>query len=369
MANGYCPALLRSIESIAVENAPSRKLHVAGFLAMTFCCQNSSVSPINDGYESNGQQRALTVSYTQRPILSQVQDEDDCDVNNIPTKSEWNLPALRHKQYSFFIADEEITKYCAEFAASVAVGAPAQRVQREHYDRMLEGANIVLRAINRDLVTLAATEFGNNVVTGNAAARTINIPQTPNMNVSTGMIQLLRDFQENEICGDPCLVGGGTFAGVEIAQQIACCNNAGLDFSRLGLPRFFYDKDTQAIWGTNSLGAFAPGSVKFISRQKYVGPYAGEKGNSVFFTMALPVAEFGCAPDCLNDLVFDVQMRYIDCPTSITVNGTAQTVNRGWQVIISKTYALWVQPDDAYRVTDPLGGTNGTLLYEITNTA
>ena len=53
MANGYCPALLRSIESIAGENAPSRKLHVAGFLAMTFCCQNSSVSPINDGFSAD----------------------------------------------------------------------------------------------------------------------------------------------------------------------------------------------------------------------------------------------------------------------------------------------------------------------------
>lgn len=367
MANGYCPALLRSIEQIAGENAPSTKLHVAGFLAMTFCCQNSLVNPINDGYESNGQQRTLTVSYTQRPILSQVQDEDDCDVNNIPTYSEWALPNLRHKQYSFFIADEEITKYCADFAASVAVGQPSTRVMREHYIRMKEGANIVLRAINQDLVTLMATEFGNNIITGNNASRTINIPPTPGLNLSAGVIQLMRDFEENEICGDPCIVGGGNFAGFTISQIMACCNSAGQDTSRIGLPRFFFDKDSQAIWGTNQIGVFAPGSIKFINRQKYVGPYAGEKGNSVFFTMALPVNEFGCAPECLNDLVFDVQMRYIDCPTSITVNGTATTVNRGWQVIISKTYALWVQPDDAYRVTDPLGGTNGTLRYTITN--
>lgn len=367
MANGYCPALLRSIEQIAGENAPSRKLHVAGMLAMTFCCQNSSVSPINDGYAADGTQRPLTVSYTQRPILSQVQDEDDCDINNLPTKSEWNIAALSHKQYSWFMSDEQISKYCSEFSQSVAVGNPSTRMMREHYDRFVEGANIVLRAINRDLVTQASTQFGNNVITGNPSARTINVPQTPSMNVSTGMIQLLRDFQENEICGDPCIVGGGLFAGVNLANEIACCNNAGLDMSRLGLPRFFFDKDSQSIWGANSIGVFAPGSVKLITRQKYVGMGAGEKGNSIFFTIALPVAEFGCAQDCLGDLVFDVQMRYIDCPTSLTVNGTAQTLNRGWQFIISKEYALWVQPTSAFRVTDPLGGTNGTLLYTITN--
>jgi hypothetical protein len=367
MANGYCPALLRSIESIAGENAPSRKLHIAGFLAMTFCCQNSSVSPINDGFSSDGQQKTLTVSYSQRPILSQVQDEDDCDINDIPVKSEWSLGAMRHKQYGFFVADDLITRYCAEFAASVGVGTPATRVMRQHYDDILAGANILLRAINLDLVTLASTEFGNNVNTGNSAAKTINIAQTPTLDLDAGIINMMQDLQDNQVCGDPCIVGAGLFSGYNIAQQLACCNNAGLDFSRLGLPRFFYDKDTASVLGANNIGVYAPGSVKFISRNKYVGPYAGEKGNSMFFTMALPVAEFGCAQDCLEDLVFDVQMKYIDCPTSVTVNGTAQTVNRGWQFIISKDYSLWVQPDDAYRVTDPLGGTNGTLRYNITN--
>jgi hypothetical protein len=334
---------------------------------MTFCCQNSSVSPINDGFSADGQQRALTVSYSQRPILSQVQDEDDCDINNLPVKLEWDLGTMRHKQSSFFISDDLITRYCAEYAASVAVGSPATRVMREHYDNILAHANIVLRAINLDLVTLGSTEFGNNVTTGNNAAKTINIAKTPSLDLSAGIIQLLQDFQENEICGDPCIVGGGLFSAFDKSLMMACCNQAGFDYSRIGLPRFFFDKDTGTVLGTNQIGVYAPGSVKFISRNKYVGPYAGEKGTSMFFTMALPVNEFGCAPDCLNDLVFDVQMKYIDCPTSVTVNGTAQTVNRGWQFIISKDYSLWVQPDSAYRVTDPLGGTNGTLRYNITN--
>jgi hypothetical protein len=64
----------------------------------------------------------------------------------------------------------------------------------------------------------------------------------------------------------------------------------------------------------------------------------------------------------------DVQMKYIDCPTEITVGeGQPQTVNRGWQIILSKEYAMWVQPTDAYQASDPLEGTNGTLLYYIDN--
>jgi len=171
MANGYCPALLKTIESIAGENAPSRKLHVAGFLAMTFCCQNSMASPLQDASGPDGQQKTVTVSYTQRPVLSMVQDEDDCDINNLPTKSEWSLGPWRHKQSSFFISDDLIQRYCAEYAEMMRTGSPASPLQRQHYDEVLSHANIVLKAINRDLVTVAGTQFGINVVTHSAAAR------------------------------------------------------------------------------------------------------------------------------------------------------------------------------------------------------
>lgn len=367
MANGYCPALLRTIESIEGENAPSKKLHVAGFLAALFCCQNSSVSPINDGFE-NGQQRTLTVSYSVRPVLADVQDEDDCDINRLPVLNEWDLGAMRRKQSSFFISDDTMSRYCADATATVMVGNPATAMMRRHYDELLATANIVMRAINVDLVTLAVTQFGENAVTGLATVRTLNIEPTPTINLNGGILRLLQDIQYNEICGEPCIVGDGNITAFQMAQQIACCNSAGMNFGNLGTPRVFADKDTQTIWGTNQFAVIAPGSVKFISRNLYEGPYAFEKGGSFFFSLRLPVNEFGCAPECLNDLIFDVQMRYIDCPTSVTINGSATTLNRGWQIIVSKSYSLWVQPDDAYAATDPLEGTNGFLRYALTNT-
>ena len=131
MASGYCPALLTSIEAIAGENAPSKKLHVAGFLAALFCCQNSSVSPINDGFE-DWHQRTLTVSYSQRPVVSQVQDEDDCDINRIPVISEWDLGAMRRKSHSFYISDDTMSRYCADAAATVTTGQPATPLMRRH---------------------------------------------------------------------------------------------------------------------------------------------------------------------------------------------------------------------------------------------
>jgi hypothetical protein len=366
MATGFCPSLLYHINEIAGENAPARKMHVAGFLAMLFCCQNSSVSPLNDPF-ANGHQRGLQIKYRRRPVLGDVQDEDNCDINTQPGYLEWTIPTLLHRQVSFHISDDLISRYCEDASRMRATGAPPTQVMMEVYDLIIEHANILMRAINRAVVTSQATEFGVNVTTGSDTGKVINIPRNGNDFVlDNGIIDMMQDIQENEICGDPCIVGGGIYAAYDKARAIACCNAAGIDLSRTGVPNFFFDKDTQSIWGTNSIGLFAPGSVKFISRNKFVRGFAGQKGTSFFTTLPLPVQEFGCADECLRDLVLDMQLKYFDCPTD---DGNGGTIERGWQVILSKDFALWTQPTDAFQATDELFETNGTLKYFVANTS
>jgi hypothetical protein len=364
MAEGFCPYLLKHINEIAGDNAPGRKMHVAGFLAMTFCCQNSSVSPLQDAY-TGGHQRSMVVKYRRRPLVSDVQETDDCTINAQPGYEEWTLPALNHASYSFHISDDQISRYCNDASRMVNLGQPATSAMQEVYELIVEGANVVMKKINQDLVTLAATEFGVNVANGSSSGKIININQDGDkLILDNGIVDMMQDLQVNEICGDPCIVGGGLFAAYTKAQALACCNAAGIDFSKTGLPRFFFDKDTQTIWGNNAIGVYAPGSVKFISRNKYVGAFAGQRPNSFFTVLPLPVEEFGCADDCLRDLMLDLQLKYYDCRTEVS---DGVFVDRGWQGIISKSYGLWIQPDNAFQSGDELEGTNGTLKYFIGN--
>lgn len=367
MATGFCPALLRHINDIAGENAPSRKMHVAGFLAMTFCCQNSSVSPLNDQY-NGGHQTTMTVKYRKRPTLSSVQTTDDCTINAFPGYLEWTVPALSHASYSFFISDDQISKYCEDASRMVRVpGTPPTQAMNEVYDLIIEGANIVLKKVNQVLVTKQATEFGTNASNGSSSGKFININQDGNkLILDNGIVEILQDMEENEICGDVCIVGGGLFSAYTKALAAACCNTAGFDASKVGIPRFFFDKDTQTVWGDNTIGVFAPGSVKFLGRNKFVGSFAGDKGTSHFMTLPLPVNEFGCADDCLRDLLLDLQLKYYDCPFE---SSPGVTQPRGWQAIISKDFSLWTQPDTAFNSGDELEGTNGTLKYFIGNSA
>lgn len=370
MANGFCPALLRHIDEIADGNAPGRKMHIAGFMASLFCCQNSSVSPVNDGFEGS-HVRPLTVKYRQRPTSAHVQDEDNCEINRIPAYAEWNLPSVGFKSTSFYLPDSTVQQYCIDASRERPVGQPPTQVMEEIYGIILEHANLLMSEINKDLVAEMATQFGDNVTTGGATGKVINIARDGDQFIlDNGIVDMMRDLQENEICGEPCIIGGGLWASYSIAQAAACCNSAGLNLSQLSMPKFFFDKATQTYWGENTVGLLAPGSVKFIGRNAYTGAFAGQKGNSFFTTLPFPVQEFGCNLDeCLRDLVFDLQLRYIDCPETIEVNGTPTLVNRGWQGILSKRYNLWVQPTNAYASGDELEGTNGTLKYFITNTS
>lgn len=371
MALGFCPALLRHIEDIADGNAPGRKMHVAGFLASLFCCQNSSVSPINDGFEGS-HVRPLTVAYRQRPTSAHVQEEDNCEINRIPAYAEWTLPAMGFKSTSFYLADSTVQQYCVDASRERSAGTvPTTRVMEEVYGLILEHANLLMSEINKDLVAEMATQFGDNVTTGSATGKVININRDGDQFIlDNGIVDMMRDLQENEICGEPCIIGGGLWASYSIAQAAACCNAAGLNLSQLSMPKFFFEKSATPYWGENTVAVLAPGSVKFIGRNAYLGPaFSGQKGNSFFATLPFPVAEFGCNMDeCLRDLIFDIQLRYIDCPETIDVQNVPTLVNRGWQVIISKRYNLWVQPTNAYATGDELEGTNGTLKYFITNT-
>lgn len=371
MANGFCPALLRTIDAVNRENSPTRKLHNAGFLSMLNCCANDSVNPIHDGTDDFGHTRALTVSYRERPLVSQVSDEDTCDNDIVPQKKEWTLPGYNYASLSQYISDATVRAFCEEASRERSIGTPATRVMNEVYDLFLQSANTVMKKVNQDLVTDMLTQFGDNVTTGSSAGKSINFDRgAGGLILDNGMIEVMRDILENEICGTPCMVGGGIWTGYEMAKLIACCNQAGLDISRLNMPKIFFDKDTQNIWGENSLGVFAPGSLAFLEYMQYKRSFSGgPKGaGSYFFTAPLPVNEFGCADDC-QAIEFDVQLKYYDCPTEITSGGGTITVPRGWQIIVSKTYALWVQPTTGFQAGDELEGTNGTLKYFATNHA
>lgn len=377
MANGYCTPILQHIEAVAGTN-PAKKLSPLGFTQMLLCCQDGSVTPLNDGYQA-GHQRTVNVKYRKRPLESSVSSTPNaCDVAVTPSYSEFTIPNLIHRSYSVYIPDTLIRQYCKEASEFVkldsngnSVMSKQSSVMQEVYDMLIEGGGALLKSMNKALVTQMSTAFGKNVQTGATTAKEIEF-KLGTTGMQDALIQLISDWRENEFCDDVCMVGSGDFANFDLIKQIMGGINAqGIDQARLAnlIPKVWFDKDARAIWGDSNVGVFEKGSLALITRNMYEGNFARPLANSNFFSMALPVNEYNCPQECLDKLIFDVQVREIDCPTEMTINGTANTtVEKGVQIVLSKNFALFTKPTNLYENADELYGTNGTLRYKITAT-
>lgn len=381
MALGFCPPVLAHLRSISECNTPSSKITPAGFLRL-LVENNPQTRIINADHalkldDGSGHIRDLIVKYLKRAVPEQTSTSDDCEINNMNIYNELTIPTTNYRKKTFLIADEDLARYCADATAMVAGNGAPTGFMREMLDQIMVEANALIGAIDMDLLTLQATRFGVNVHTGSNAAETINFPNVNagvNNSFEDGMIHILQDAALNEICGELLIAGHGNFNAFTLQQMVACCNQLGIDSSRFTGFRFYPDLYSQDIWGTNHIGVFSQGSVGFVELNRYEGFRSGRKGTSEFFTMPLPID----CPQCnggYDSIDFDVQLRYIDCPTTVTICGEETTVRSGWALTLGKSFGLFNIPTDAYQntaygdcYTDRLSGNNGTLRFIATNT-
>ena len=373
MASGYAPYLLQHLKVVAADNAPETKVTPTGFLKLLL--ENNPLLKIPDFEKlrlSNGEGniRQVQLKYLQRARPSQTSTSDDCDNDLIPAYAETTLTAVTFRKISFYISDQDIALYEEQASKTVALGLPPTEFMQEHLTTLMSLVNGLVGAINKDLIS--RVQFGTNINTGVNTATALNIPQDVTTHILTlGIGKLLADAQDNEFSGMPLLAGGGLFNNFMNEKGFSTAGFTGINNAQaMQQLKWYYDNYTQAssgAWGIDRIGMFSKGSVGFVDLQKYVGFRAGTRGISTFFQISLPVMP--AQNDGTADLMtFDAQLRYIDCPTEISTGYSTVTVNRGWQLIISKNYDLFQLPTDAYQTGDPLYGNNGALLYQVSNT-
>ena len=366
MANGFCTAILKQLAETGISD-PAKKVSQLGFLQMLFCCQDGSINGLNDGF-ANGHKRNLSVWYRERFSDSIISDTmPACDTgNNLPRK-EFTLPALQTSAASLYFSVDDIRNYCADASAPTQIGR--KTIMRDMYDQITNAMFRVLEDIDRKLVASMSTQFGTNIVTGSDAETVITYD--PAKAFADVIKKLILDQQENEFCADACIVGNGGITTLDFEAAIAAVTSAaGINMQALYglLPRVFRDNNTRTAWGANQFGVFEKGSLALLNYPQYVNNFDQKLANTDYFQAMLPVDEIICPQDCLDTMQFDISVREIDCPTTMTINGAQTTVDRGYQVVISKQYQLFVKPD-LYAAGDSLSGTNGTLRYELEEAA
>jgi hypothetical protein len=278
--------------------------------------------------------------------------------------------ALSHalyRQISLYISNEDMQKYYSDATASVLIGqpAPAGGIMAELYNRILVKLNGLIGAIDIALLTEMSTKWGKNAATGSSAPVPVSFSTANNVTLTDGIVKLIDQAEQNEVAGQLLMVGNGVANTYQIASALqSVANRDGYDARRWTAFQWFNDMYSAAAWGVNHFGIIAQGSAGFVDWNQNLGYSAGSQGNSYFFTMPVPVL---LDNGQLTNLVFDVQLKSIDCATEID----GVTRERGYIIYIGKNFGLFSTPVDAYKPEstlnagdgDRLDGTNGLLHY------
>jgi len=372
---GYCPDILLHLAAMAGCN-PAKKLRPMGFLAAVLSAMDGATkAEVNKNHES-GHVKGATVEYSKRPLVSDVRDTPGaCDIAVTPRKFEFNLPNLLYREISFWMPDELIRQYCEDASKYVKINGNTTElnqntsVMQEVYDEFIKYGGALLSSINAALVTQQATQFGKNLMTDSTAATELAFSLGSN-GMQDAFVNLMVALRENEVCDDVIMVGNGPFANLDLIRKWfanAAADN-GLNKANIlaSFPEVYFDKDTRPIWGNNQIGVFEKGALALVSYDQYVGSFARKIANTEKFTAALPIDEYCCPQDQLDKLNFDIQIREVDCPTEMTINGVPTTVSDGVQITTSKYFSLFTRPANLWLPGDPLDGVNGTWRYQIT---
>jgi len=351
---GLVQALLINIRLLTGLNDPQYKVTPVGFLQMLL--ENPVTAKIaNEKQIREGQDLELKVRYMQRGLESEIEDEDNCDTSISATWLESSIGRPLLSKAGIFISDEEMRKYQVEATATIAAGTNIQApMMVALYETIMVKANGLIQSINSKLLTAQAAKWGTNAAYGDANAHTLNFGNS--MVMDDGLVKLLLDGQANEVNGELILVGNGVVNAYQTLQN----QKVGVDSFGFAKGNFkvYNDVGSAPKWGANHFGAFAQGLVGLVDFNKNVGNYAGEKGGSIFFTLPIPVQ---LANGNLSTLVLDAQMKYQDCP--VFNEAQMKIADRGWKLILSKSFGLWNAPDNMFAATDRLAGFNGSMHY------
>jgi hypothetical protein len=361
---GFRSYILQALSMLDL-STPQYKIEPVGFVNLLSSQSKPKVLRLNN---ANGHRETVQIKYKQRLTKDFTDTVASCDNTNENPYREASIDLTSYRQIAIHVEDEVIANYEDFASQKQRVGTPATELMNELIDSIMTGASAIIEGVNEDLMTIAAGNVGFNRRTGLNTATAINLNRNAATNLLTdGMTQILSDYIINGGSGIPQVVGSGLFHNYMLQQPSKSADQTGLDTSIMAAGvKFYHDLQAANIFGANEILVVQPNALQWVEYLQYTGFKAGMKGTSEFFTLKLPM-QVGSE---VIPIEFDVQLRYNDCDVAYTdaYYGTALTLHKGYNIIISKKSGLFTIPSDAYRGTDPLVGNRGTLLYSITNT-
>ncbi len=363
------PYLLNHIKTIVgMAATPQYKLELTGFMNLLMNQDRPEVLTLNN---SAGHRESVQIRYKQRYTKDFTGTDEGEVCNNvlIEPRRETSVDLSSFRFIPLYLEDETVARYENDASKTIARGLPPTAFMNEMLEEVYRATSALMEGVNEDLMTLFSANFGVNRVTGNNAATSINFDKdgTKN-NLAEGMTKLDSDFMINLMSGRMQMFGSGLMNNVMLQQPGVSANQSGINNRILTQNKeWYFDQQAASILGANQFAVVERNAIQLVEYLQYTGFKAGVRpGSSTFGTLPLPLMN----GETVKPVKFDFQLKYYDCPTVLTNQyyGTSVTVQKGWNLVLSKKSGLFMIPTDAYRGGDPMAGNRGSLRYTATNT-
>lgn len=365
LGQGFAPYLLAHLKNLNPVSNPMMKLEPAGFLNLLLRQSRPRDLRLNT---DNGHRKSVQYTFKQRFTKDFVDTSKSCDQTNQQLRLEGSVDLSSTRQIAIHLPDETVARYEDEASRTVMVGQPSTGMMDELVYDLISATSAIVEAIDEDLLTLAVAAVGTNRVTGSNAAKAINLNQDTNNNqLNDGITEIMHDYKRNQGKGKAQMIGSGLMEAFHMQQVAKGLAQNGIDTRVLANTHdWYYDLNAADILGDNQVLVYEPDAVQLVEYMEYTGFKAGVKpGGSTFGVLPLPMM----MGNEILPMMFDFQLRYNDCPETVTdaYYGTSLTLQKGYNLIISKQTGLHTIPDNAYRGTDVLNGNRGSYRYSVTN--
>lgn len=376
MGLGLANALLIASREAFRGASPIDKLTTPGYLQ--YLLGNNKPDIIGVGKDDgSGYIRDVKIRYRNRGVPGQSITTDDCSVQVRPAYLEYVVPSTSYRALGLTFEDDVIAKFEKDALAQMSIGQPTMTgLMKDIYEAIIEQANGLFADINNDLLSVQVANFGLNVVSGSAAAQTVNFPLNATTNpLDSGMTKIMSDAMENEIrLAGACIIGSGLISKYYLQQKAQVDGEANLNGQnpyKLALPNMYFDPYSQAAFGADQFALMEKDAVQFVNLCRFRGPKAGHRGSDFFMTLRLPLVD-SLGQGSMASFEFDVQLTYRTCPEEVQIGAAGSgnppvLLGRGWNIILSSSYQTVFIPSNSYGAGDRLNNVNGTFRYLATN--
>lgn len=371
-ASGFARDLILTAEQIFNGSNPETKITSPGFLRMLVDLPKPNIISTSMR-NTQGHVRDIKLKWRPRSRPGSSQDEYTCDADDIRLYNEAYITASMFKQKAIIFDFEILSKFEDEATAlRNAPGIPGRLggFMNEVWASIAGEMNALIADIDIDLLAKMDLNWGVNATNNVNTGLTINFDNDGTVNdLTQGMTGVIASAQINEVdINNTVIVGSGLINNYHIQNHLRKAigaNQSGLNTSLLGMPQFYNDYYAASAWGANEFGVFDKNAIKFLDLNINQGFRALDMGTSIFFNMPFPITDSEGNTFSMN---FDVQVKFIDCPTTIDNGyGDPIPVGPGMVVYIRKSYDLFVEPGGMYSFGDRVFQNNGTLKFTATN--